>query len=129
MATTNRLHTATDGELVELCKTAVLYEAYLTKHTISLMIIQTGRDDCGFPKWTTPPESHDVKPPENTIAVVVDLRSDQGTIIIFSKEAIPFYDRVGTDKEKGNLIIVPWNREWWYFPVGVTRIAYIQTPG
>lgn len=97
------------------------------------MTIQTGRDDCGFPEWTTPPDSRAVKPPENTLAVIVDLRGGKGTIVIFSKaadQADRYHDRVGQDKNSGNLVmVVPWDQEWWYFPAGETRIAYIRSPG
>jgi hypothetical protein len=86
---------------------------------------QTGCSDCGFSEWIVPTQDHDLEPPGNTIAVIVDLRSDQGKNILYSKDGDGFSDRIGTNGQDGNLIIVPWKRQWGYFAIEETRIAYI----
>ncbi len=64
-----------------------------------------------------------MNPPEHTVVVVVDVRSNQGAIQIMDNSK-QYVDGVGTE-EAGNLIMIPWKKEWWYYCIGTTRIAYI----
>ena len=63
-------------------------------------------------------------PPENTVVVVVDVRSNQGAMQIVDKQKDEYVDMVGTE-EAGNLVMVPWNSDWRYYCIGTTRLAYI----
>ena len=85
---------------------------------------QTGRGDCDSPVWISPSKNVRMEPPENTVVVVVDIRSNQGAIYIVNKQTDGYVDHVGTDVA-GNLIMVPWNKDWWYYCLGSTRLAYI----
>lgn len=64
-------------------------------------------------------------PPENTVVVIVDLRSKQGAIQIVDKQSNDYVDGVGTEAA-GNFVMIPWEKNWWCFCMGTTRLAYIE---
>ena len=67
-----------------------------------------------------------MNPPENTVVVVVDVRNNQGAIQIADKQTNEYVDGVGTEAA-GNLVMIPWDENWWYYSMGSTRLAYIET--
>ena len=62
---------------------------------------------------------------ENTVAVVVDVRNNQGAIQIADKQSDDYVDGVGTEAA-GKLVMIPWKKEWWYYCKGSTRLAHIE---
>jgi len=84
---------------------------------------ETKCGDCDI-TWTTPPKQTEIKPPENTVAVVVDVVDNRGAIRIFEKGGDKFVDGVGTE-EKGNIVIVPWNSNWWFRASGSLQVGYV----
>jgi hypothetical protein len=60
-----------------------------------------------------------------TVAIVVDVRDNRGAINIHEKESNEFIDGVGIE-EAGNLVIVTWDSNWYYWAVGTLRVAYIK---
>ena len=64
-------------------------------------------------------------PPENTVVVIVDARSNQGAIQIADKQSNEYVDGVGTEAA-GNLVMIPWEKNWWCYCMGTTRLAYIE---
>lgn len=63
-------------------------------------------------------------PPENTAVIVVDVRSTLGAIQI-ANELNEYIAGVGTE-ELGKLVMIPWNKNWWYYSIGTIRLAYIR---
>jgi hypothetical protein len=55
---------------------------------------------------------------------VVDVRKKQGAIFVHELENGEYVGGVGVD-EQGNLIMIPWNHEWYYYTIGSLRIEYI----
>ncbi|KAI9749788.1 MAG: hypothetical protein M4579_006738 [Chaenotheca gracillima] len=108
MASKIRLQAATDDDLVEKCKE------------------QTNCGDCTAPDWMTPSEDVRMIPPEDTVALVIDIGQNQGAIQIVEKQANKYVDMVGTE-EAGNMVMIPWNKDWWFYCIGSTRVGYIRT--
>ena len=52
------------------------------------------------------------------------MRAKEGAVGIFKDES-DFVDSVGTS-ERGNYVLVPWEKGWWYFCHGATRVAHIE---
>jgi hypothetical protein len=75
--------------------------------------------------WTNPPIGERISPPDDTVAVVVDLTNGQGALRIFEKETGGFVDGVGTE-EKGNQILIPWRLKWRLRISGQLRIGYVS---
>jgi len=67
-----------------------------------------------------------VDPPKDTVAVVVDVRGGQGAIRIASTQENKNVDDVGPVKGAGNLVIVQWKSDWWYYAIGSVRVAHIR---
>ena len=61
-------------------------------------------------------------PPENTVVVIVDVRSNQGAIQIADKQSNEYIDGVAA----GILVMIPWGKNWWCYCMGTTRLAYIE---
>lgn len=72
----------------------------------------------------TPSHNTRMNPPENTVVVIVDVRSNQGAIQIADKQSNEYVDGVGTEAA-GSLVMIPWKKDWWYYCMGSTRLAYI----
>lgn len=66
-----------------------------------------------------------MNPAQDTVAVVVDVRSGQGAIRIASTQGNNHVDDVGPMKGAGNMVIVPWKSDWWYYAIGSVRVAHI----
>ncbi len=62
-----------------------------------------------------------MNPLENTAVVVVDFRNNQGAIQIVDKQLNKYVDGVGTEVA-GNLVMIPWKKDWWYYYMGSTRL-------
>lgn len=75
--------------------------------------------------WCTPSKGVQLSPPGGTIAIVVDVISNQGAIRIFEKESGEYIDGVGTEEE-GYRIIVPWHEDWRIRVSGNIEIGYIR---
>lgn len=91
-----------------------------------LNTFQTDCEDCDSLVWTTSSDDDRVNPPENTVAVVVDVRGGQGAIHIIKTQDNKHVDKVGPVKEGGNLVMVPWKSIWWYYAIGSVRVAHIE---
>lgn len=91
-------------------------------------ILKPFQTDCGECEplvWTTPSNDVRVNPPENTVAVVVDVRGGQGAINILNTENNKYVDKVGPIKGADNLVMVLWRSSWWYYAIGSVRVAHI----
>lgn len=104
----NATHSAsTDDELVKECETT------------------TGRRDCDDAiNWTEPVKGIPISPPEDTIAILVDVRGRRGAIRIFKKSDKEYVDGVGTERS-GNLVIVPWDPCWYFQAAGSLLVGYV----
>ena len=58
------------------------------------------------------------------MAVVVDVIHNVGAIRIFEKDSDERVAAIGT-KDAGNLVIVPWDSNWWLRASGSLKVAYI----
>ncbi|KAJ5161041.1 hypothetical protein N7492_006433 [Penicillium capsulatum] len=67
-------------------------------------------------------------PPQNAVAVVVDISSTGGAIKIGEASdndlGVTAVGMVGTEDADG-LVIVPWDSGWWYYTIGVITVRYI----
>lgn len=63
-------------------------------------------------------------PPENTTAVVVDIYKDGGAVNIYETPGDKFLDGVGSG-DVDSLVMIPWNKSWWYYSIGSLRVGYI----
>jgi len=77
------------------------------------------------PEWNDHRDAETVKPPDSTIAIVVDVRDKLAAIRIFETKTMKYVDGVGTE-EAGYLVIVPWQGDWSYFCTGSPKVGYIQ---
>ncbi|QSS66929.1 hypothetical protein I7I51_03141 [Histoplasma capsulatum] len=64
-----------------------------------------------------------IDPPQNSVAVVVDVVESQGAIRIFERKDDSYVNGVGTE-EAGHMVIVPWNSGWWFRVSGSIRVGY-----
>jgi hypothetical protein len=58
-------------------------------------------------QWSKPPKLAHLSPPPSTVAIVVDVISNQGAIRILNKDG-KFVDMVGIE-ESGYRVIIPWD--------------------
>lgn len=58
------------------------------------------------------------------MAVVVDVVDKQGAIRIFEKGGDKRVGAVGTESA-GNMVIVPWDSNWWLRASGSLKVGYI----
>ncbi|OJD26013.1 hypothetical protein ACJ73_02612 [Blastomyces percursus] len=84
---------------------------------------ETGCDDCDSLIWSPLPKATRIDPPENTIAIVVDIVRSQGAIRIFENEGDLYVDGVGTE-DAGYMVIIPWNTSWWFRVSGALQVGY-----
>lgn len=63
-------------------------------------------------------------PPENTLAIVIDLTKGQGAFRFYELTADKYIDMVGME-DSGKQILVQWNNQWWLRMSGQLRIGYI----
>ena len=75
--------------------------------------------------WTIPEKATRITPPEETVAIVIDLTDSQGALRIFEVETDKFVDMIGMD-DQGNQVLVPWENQWWFRASGQLRIGYIS---
>ena len=88
---------------------------------------QTNCGDCDPTiAWITPERGKSMTPPENTVVLIVDVRSNRGAIRIFQKSDGEYLDGIGTDKY-GNLMIVPWSSTWYISAAGSVRVGYVAS--
>jgi hypothetical protein len=76
------------------------------------------------PQWVEHQDRDEIRPPDDTIAIVVDVRDNQAAIRIFETKDEDYIDGVGTE-EAGKLVIVPWQSHWFYFCTGTPRVGHI----
>jgi hypothetical protein len=57
------------------------------------------------------------------VAVIVDLISARGAIRIFDQQDT-YVDGVGT-ADAGNLVIVPWDIDWWFYVSGYLTVGFV----
>ncbi|KAG4420649.1 hypothetical protein IFR04_006239 [Cadophora malorum] len=101
-----RTQTSTDAELLEECKN------------------ETNCGDCEL-SWTTPPKRTQIKPPGNTVAIVIDVSARGGAVRIFQNDSDERVGAVGVE-EAENLVIVPWDSNWWFRVSGSLRVGYVE---
>ncbi|KAH7370305.1 hypothetical protein BKA65DRAFT_545014 [Rhexocercosporidium sp. MPI-PUGE-AT-0058] len=107
MATKIQATSLTDEQLVDECKE------------------KTNCGDCDPTiTWTTPAKGKITTPPENTVVIIVDVRSSRGAIRIFRKSDSGYVDGIGT-QQAGNLVIVPWNSDWYISAAGSLPVGYV----
>ncbi|ELR10463.1 hypothetical protein VC83_01803 [Pseudogymnoascus destructans] len=78
--------------------------------------------------WTTPAKAKPTTPPENTVAIIVDVRMSKGAIRIFQKSGSEYLDGIGTE-QAGNLVIVPWSSAWYISAAGSLPVGYVAKRG
>jgi len=86
-------------------------------------------DTCGIPQWIAPTNRTIITPPNDTMAIIVDVRvkggEGGGAFFIHEKQNNEYVDMVGMD-HRGELVMVIWDGEWCYYTVGsLPRIGYI----
>lgn len=92
-----------------------------TQANQTLSDIQTIRDDISDPDWQPLANNVRTKPPENTVFVVIDVRDKQGAIFVHESGTDEYVGGVGTD-EQGNVVMIPWNHNWYYYTIGALQI-------
>lgn len=90
------------------------------------MQVKTGSSDCKSPEWSKPQEMVWLNPPQNTVALVVDVRGRGGAIRIHNNHDNKYVDDVGPVKDNNNMVIIPWNIDWRYYAIGQVRVAHVQ---
>ncbi|KFY28200.1 hypothetical protein V491_00575 [Pseudogymnoascus sp. VKM F-3775] len=99
---------STNQDLVDLCE----QETQCADCSIGSPICPT----------TEPPTT--IVPPENTIAIIVDISKDGGRIKFFQNANNKFVGDVSAeDFEK--LVLVPWDSGWCYYSIGSLQVSYI----
>jgi len=85
---------------------------------------ETACNECEPINWTTPSKGTRIDPPTNTLAVVVDVVNNRGAIRIFERKGDKYVDGVTMD-DRGNMVIIPWDSNWWFRASGALRVGYI----
>jgi len=107
MVTKIKATSSTDEKLVEECQE------------------KTNCSDCDPTiTWTTPEKGKRTTPPENTLVMVVDVRSSRGAIRIFETSSGEYVDGIGTE-QTGNMVIVPWDSRWHISAAGSLPVGYV----
>ncbi len=82
-----------------------------------LIFLQTQCDDCDINSpispTTEPPTM--ISPPENTVAIMVDISKHGGRIKFFTEAK--FVGDVGAEDYK-SLVMVPWDSQWKFYSIG-----------
>jgi len=65
-----------------------------------------------------------ITPPNNTIAVVVDISKAGGRIKIYDTPSGSYVDSVAMEDSEA-LVMVPWDSSWWYYSIGSLKVRYI----
>jgi hypothetical protein len=86
--------------------------------------VQTGCEDCEGPIWIKPDGKH-TTPPDRTVAIVVDMQTLVGAVLIHRRGDDAYIGGVGTE-DKGHTMLVPWNQDWDYYSIGKTSLAYMK---
>ncbi|OBT53130.1 hypothetical protein VE04_05756 [Pseudogymnoascus sp. 24MN13] len=103
---------STDEQLVEECKEKARF-------------FQSTKCDCDPTiTWTTLAKATPTTPPENTVAIIVDVRTNKGAIRIFQQSDSEYLGAVGTE-QTGNLVIVPWRSGWYISAAGSLPVGYV----
>ena len=58
--------------------------------------------------------------------MIVDVRGGQGAINIVKTQDNEYVDKVGPMKGADDLVIVPWQSDWWYYAIGSVRVAHVE---
>ncbi|KAK7937631.1 uncharacterized protein PG986_014499 [Apiospora aurea] len=74
--------------------------------------------------WMEPPESAMHEPPENTVAIVIDLERERSAAVrVYPKGQGEPVGMVGSNYH-GHMVIVPWNPDWEFRVTGSLRVCY-----
>jgi len=78
--------------------------------------------------WTTP-SNKPTTPPEDTVVIIVDVRSSRGAVRIFKQSgddasSDEYLDGIGTE-QAGKLVIVPWDSGWYFSAAGSLPVGYV----
>jgi hypothetical protein len=79
--------------------------------------------NCTNLHWTTHEDRETINPPEGTAAIVVDVRDKRAAIRIFTSNE-EYLTGVGSE-EAGNLVVGPWQSNWFYLCTGSPRVGHI----
>jgi hypothetical protein len=74
--------------------------------------------------WTSPSKGTRIYPPENTVAIIVNLVNNPGAIRIFRDEST-YIDGVFIDDSDESREIVLWKIGWWFRASGSPQVAYV----
>ncbi|OCL12970.1 hypothetical protein AOQ84DRAFT_131021 [Glonium stellatum] len=85
---------------------------------------ETDCGDCEAPDWIKPDGTR-TNPPNDTVAIVVDMRNNVGAVLIHERRDGKYKGGVGTE-DQGYMVMVPWSNDWYYYSIGSTRLAYIK---
>ncbi|RAL06786.1 uncharacterized protein BO97DRAFT_279296 [Aspergillus homomorphus CBS 101889] len=122
----------TQDELLELCKTEASRLENLQREKLHAKDVQLSCSHCIIVPGPTTEVVYKTLPPTNTIAVVVDISSSGGAIKIGEKAnndlGVAAVGRVGTE-DASDLVIVPWNVDWWFYSIGSVSIQYVVKVG
>lgn len=88
------------------------------------LFAQLGFGECEDPDWIVP-DGKRTLPPDRTVAIVVDMRSLRGAVLVHQRKDDAYVGGVGTE-ETGHIVVVPWNQDWDYYTIGTTSIAYVK---
>lgn len=64
-------------------------------------------------------------PPEKTAAIVVNVDMNGGAVNIYGTPGDKFVGGVGRE-DTGSLVIIPWDKRWWYYSIGSLQVGYIK---
>jgi len=78
--------------------------------------------------WITPDNTFRT-PPEDTVVLIVDVRSSRGAVRIFQKSGDDasvdeYVGGIGTELA-GKMVIVPWDSSWYFSAAGSLPVGYV----
>jgi len=83
---------------------------------------------CLDPSWYDEPDTTRIRPPKDTVAIVVDMRNvTASSVQIFTTQDV-YINEVDMD-DRGFLVMVPWRSDWTYFCVGGCPVGIIRQRG
>ncbi|KAK3934392.1 hypothetical protein QBC46DRAFT_218326, partial [Diplogelasinospora grovesii] len=74
--------------------------------------------------WKDYGDLSEVTPPNDTIAILVQVRNTSGVVYIYVTETDDYKDRVGQDYS-GQTVIVPWKQGLKFVCYGTCRIGLV----
>ena len=80
--------------------------------------------NCGLSEWHVAVPDKQVKVSEEVLTVVIDIR-EIGAVDIHFVEDSSHVDKVCSGVKDGDVIVLPWSRDWYCYAMGSVRTAYI----